>query len=315
MTKTYLVTGGAGFIGSNIVRKLVSLNKKVVVFTENHANLWRLQDVLKNIEVVDVDITIEKDVFAAIKKIKPNVIFHLAAIGVQPHTGFKKQVFDVNFFGTINLINACKTINFDCFIHTGSAVEYGQTTKKLTENLPLHPYEDYGVSKAATTLFCLKEALAHNLPIYTVRPFCVYGEYEMSYRLVPSIFLNGIQKKLIHLSEPHFVRDFIYVQDVVNFYLTLAEKRPSSHFVFNIGTGIQHSINDVVIAAQKLFEYPLKIAWNSTKPRPWEFENSCAQISLAKKVLNWEPKYSLEQGIKKSFHWFNTHIDLYKKES
>jgi nucleoside-diphosphate-sugar epimerase len=310
MTK-YLVTGGAGFIGSNIVRKLVQQNKKVCIFVEKNSNLWRLQNIISFIEIVEIDITNEQQVFLEIKKIKPNIIFHLAAVGIKPFKIFQKKLFDVNFYGTINLLNACKEIDLECFVNTGSAVEYGRTDLELTEDLPVAPTEDYGISKAAGSLYCLKEATINNLPIYTARLFCAYGDYEEPHRLIPSILINGLKNQTINLSSPHFVRDFIYIEDIVNFYLTLAHKKPNKNFIFNVGTGIQYSIENIVTEAQKHFDYKLKIQWNETTPRNWEFKNWKASIDLSKKILDWKPEYSLNDGIKKSFKWFNKNLNLY----
>ena len=308
----YLVTGGSGFLGANLVRTLVEKNHEVFITAEQNDTLWRLQDIRDSLQIHFCDITNENEVTTLIRNIRPTIIVHLAAMGVRPESGFNKDIFLTNFLGTTYLLNACKKIGFDCFINIGSAVEYGDTKKELIETCPLNPLEDYGISKTASTLYCQKEAIIHKLPIYTARLFCVYGDYELPYRLIPSILLNGIQKKQINLSSPHYVRDFIYVEDIVSCLLSLIEIKPKNSFTFNVGTGIQSTIQNVVSTTQELFTHPLQIQWDQTTPRPWEYQNSKADMSKTKEHLHWLPRFTLKQGIAKTLEWLKENLQIYE---
>lgn len=314
--KTYLVTGGAGFIGANLVRKLLntSLDKtdcKVFLLVEKNTDLWRLQDVLEYINFIDADLTDYDSLERQIKIVKPDVIFHLAAFGGLPNQLNQKLIFDVNFYGTVNLLNACKQVGFDCFINIGSSSEYGIKTCAMSEDDVLHPVSDYAVAKAAATQFCLKEALFNKLPVYTVRPFSVYGDYEMPGRLIPSILVNALQNVQINLSSPDFVRDFIYVKDFVDFCLRLSVIKPEQQFVFNAGTGVQSSIKQVIKAVQTIVKKPLDICWGVSTPRPWEPKVWRANINKANEFLGWTPKYLLKDGLIESLKWFDKNINFY----
>lgn len=308
----YLVTGGTGFIGSNIVQELVKQNKKVFLLTEKNADLWRIKNILNSVSIYEVDLTSFEKIKEIVFQIKPEIIFHLAAVGINPNFDDLKLLFDVNFYGTINLLKACETIGFDCFVNTGTSSEYGIKKTAMSEDDILEPLVDYAISKASSTMYCYKVAKLKKLPIYTVRPFNVYGDFEHPHRLIPTIMINYLKNKPINLSNPKFVRDFIYVKDVVNFYLTLSEQKPTE-YIFNIGTGIQSSLFDVVVTFESIVNEKLNIKWGTAKPRPWEVDCWYADINKAKKVLNWQAKFDLKKGLEKSFDWFKKNLSLYNK--
>ena len=308
----YLVTGGSGFIGANLVRRLVKENKKVFLFVEKKSNLWRLQDIISDLVIYEVSLIDFDQINKLVDLIKPDVTFHLAAYGGLPGQNDQKQIFDVNFYGTVNLLNSCKKNGFECFVNTGSSSEYGIKNSAMKEDDFLEPVSDYGVCKAASTQFCLKEALFNKLPVYTVRPFAVYGDFEMQGRLIPTILLNALSGQQINLSSPNFVRDFIYVEDMINFYLNVSSKKPKEQYVFNSGTGVQSTIKQVVETVQILLNKEVFIDWGSREPRPWEPKTWQASIDNAEKYLNWRPEYSLENGLKKSLEWFRNNSHLYQ---
>lgn len=320
---SFLVTGGNGFIGTNIVHTLVENGQNVVVLTEQAPDLWIKSiygEIADKITIVECDITNKEKLSQLITQIRPTNIFHLAALGMwikstrsQPGKSKLDRLLNVNLHGTINLLEACKQVDFECFINTGTASEYGHKSASLSESMSLEPIDDYSMTKAMTTLYCQKEAISHSLPIYTVRPFCVYGRFEPSHRLIPTILQNHFAKKEIHLSSPDSVRDFIYVQDVADFYIHLAKwikstnrPKPEKH-IFNIGTGVQTSIGDVVHELENILGETLKVSWNTQESRPWEFKNWQADTNRTQKILDWKPKHNLNSGLRKTVeHYVRT---------
>jgi nucleoside-diphosphate-sugar epimerase len=179
--------------------------------------------------------------------------------------------------------------------------------------LVLEPISDYAVSKAASTNFCLKEALFNKLPVYTVRPFSVYGDAELHSRLIPTVILSMLDHKPLQLSNPRLVRDFIYIDDMVAALRAVAEKKPLNHFIFNAGSGVQSTIQDVVDAAQACWPTEVTVQWGIHTPRPWEPTSWVADITLARTVLGWTPRFSLAAGIEKTIIWFNNNLHLYQE--
>ncbi len=315
MKRTILVTGGAGFIGANLVHELVTLDDTTVhVLAEPGSNYWRLATILEKITVHEVSITNHAAIRQLVLSLRPHEIYHLAAYGGMPDQQDQAAVFAVNLYGTIHLLNVCKEVGFDVFINTGSSSEYGKKNIPMAESMPLEPVSDYAVAKIAATHFCLKEALVHKLPIYTVRPFSVYGDYEMPTRLIPTIISHALQKKTMSLASPHNVRDYIYIKDMTALYHTIAKQKPTTALVFNGGSGIQSSTDDVVNAVEKITQTPLTIQWGQAASRPWEPTHWQADISLAKTVLNWQPQYRLQQGLSASLAWFENNLYLYDNQ-
>lgn len=312
--KTYLITGGAGFIGANLVRKILTTtsNPLIHIIEPSGTNLWRLADIQDQITIHSLNLIDFKEVENLVLALKPDVIFHLAAYGGMPNEQDQLMVYHVNLYGTINLLNACKKFGFDCFINTGSSSEYGKKSKPMKEADQLEPISDYAVAKVAATNYCAKEAILNKLPIYTVRPFSVYGNYESPTRLIPSVINSFLQKQPLNLSNPSNVRDFIYIDDMIDGYLTLERKKPTNIFTFNIGSGVQSCIQDVVTTLQSLTQVTIPLMWQTTASRPWEPTHWQADIELAQNILSWTPHYSLETGLKKSLDWFTRNQNLYQ---
>lgn len=309
--KKVLVTGGSGFIGSNLIRSLLGPEHDIYLLVQPNDTLWRIKDIADKITVFYIGLTEFSTINTVISVIKPDIIFHLASFGGMPYETDPKSIFDVNFYGTLNLLNACKKVGFECFINTGSSSEYGKKNIPMHEDLVLEPISDYAVSKAASTQFCLKEALFNNLPIYTVRPFSVYGDAELHTRLIPTIALSLVCNEPLQLSSPRLVRDFIYIDDMLSLLHAVAEKKPKNHFIFNAGSGIQSSIQDAVNAAQLLRAVPVEVEWGKHTPRPWEPTHWVADITRSQKILGWTPRFTLTAGLEKTVIWFKNNLHLY----
>ena len=176
----------------------------------------------------------------------------------------------------------------------------------------LEPVNDYGVSKAASTLYCQAVAKKENLPITTLRLFSPYGYYEGKNRLIPAVILACLEGKNPKVSSPNFVRDFVFIEDVLDSYVSLTETFDLLGDIFNIGSGNQHNIGQVVKHIMDLIgkkvtpEWILAPKW-SEEPDKWE-----ANISKANEYLKWTPKYSLENGLAKTVEWFTENKFLYE---
>ena len=309
----YLVTGASGFVGANLVRKLVKDGQNVHIFTRNKKLNFRLSDISSKITVHEVDLRNPK-LFKIIDRIKPTYIFHLAVYGSLPDEKNINQLIDANLLGTINLINALKQNKFKLMINTGSSSEYGIREDAMKESDLLVPINDYGVIKAAVTMFVSKEAVRNNLPIITFRLFSPYGSYEHATRLIPSVILNALKNKPIQVGSKKIVRDFTFIDDIINVYLRACDLEFNPGEVFNIATGRQHSVFEVVDIIINKTDSKSKVKWGTKlkqerqiEPSRWE-----ADIRKSKKILNWKPKYSLEKGLDKTIDWFGKNINLYE---
>lgn len=310
--KRILVTGGSGFIGANLVRRLVEEGYKPIILIRKESNLWRIKDLLNKVTILETDLLDYKKLEKNLKQIKPQIIYHLAVYGA--YQGKQKDInslFDINIIGTVNLLTVCCLMGFDYFINTGSSSEYGIKNYPMKENDFLQPTNLYGMTKASATLASYVFSLKHKLPIVTLRLFNPYGYYEEKIRLIPSLILAALSNQMVKLSHPDYVRDFIFIDDLLDPYLYFLEGKKYYGDIINIGSGQQTSIVETVRITESVLKRKLNIAWathlsNQLEPKMWQ-----ADISKAKKLLNWKPKITLIEGLSKTVSWFKENINLY----
>lgn len=308
----YLITGATGFIGSCLVRHLIAQKKQVSIIVRDKKLNWRLNDIADKLSIYESSI-LDTKLQSIVNKIKPDYVFHLAAYGALPQESDMYSMIDVNVKGTLNLINAVRQNRCKLFVNTGSSAEYGIKSLPMKESDIIEPINDYGVSKAASTLLCQKEAIRNNLPIITLRLFSPYGYFEEKTRLIPWIILNVLRNDSITLSSPNNVRDFIHIEDVVNAYIKAAQTACNPGEIFNIGSGTQHSVSDIVRVVLQLTKSNVKPLWGKVEAHSRQIEPAKwqADILKTKKILNWEPKNTLETGLKKTIDWFSKNKNLY----
>lgn len=312
MKNTFLVTGATGFVGSNLVRELVNNQQRVSILARNKNLNWRLLDIADKLDIYEGDIQSE-NLQKIVGQIKPDYIYHLAGYGNLPHEDDIYKMIDINLKGTINLINAVKKNPFTLFVNTGSSGEYGLKESPMKESDLLMPINNYSVIKSAITLYCQKEAIRNDLPIITLRLFTPYGYYEGANRLIPDVALSAIEERPIKVSSPSHVRDFVFIEDVINAYLQATKVTHEPGSIYNIGTGVQYSVNNIVEEVKEITQTKSAVEWGAVAKQARYIEPSMwqADIAKAKEILQWQPKNSIESGLKKTIEWFKNHKAVY----
>lgn len=313
MGDRFFITGSTGFVGANVVRSLVKQHKEVFVLTRQENLNWRLRDIARDIHLVTGDLRDPK-LHEMIKVIHPSHIFHLATYGAYPHEEDLDQMVDINIKGTANLLEACKKIDFTLFINTSSTSEYGIKDEPMKETDMLAPVNDYGITKAAATLYCQKESRRNSLPIITLRLFSVYGPYEAKNRLIPTLVSGAVKNIPIALSKPENVRDYLYIEDAVAAYMQASNMIHDPGAVYNIGTGIETNTQEVANMVLSLTKSTSELLWGKVAVQERQMEPSSwvADNAKAKNVLGWSPKYSLRDGLAETIAWFRLHGKLYE---
>jgi len=309
-----LVTGATGFVGANLVKRLVTTGYDVHILTRKTSNKWRLDDVLPRLVEHIVDLTEEEKLKELIKEIRPDIIFHLATEGIYGGQHLpEEKLIETNFLGTINLINACNDVDYKCFINTGSSSEYGPKKDAMKETDICEPVTVYGITKCAATLYGNLIAKRDSKPIICFRLFSPFGPYDDKSRLMTYAITNALQNNNLNLANPLAVRDYIFVEDVLDLYIKSTDKAYElKGEVFNVGSGMQTDIAYVVNKIIELTNSKSKIKWGAVQPRSFDTEKWEANIEKVSKYFNWQPKHSLEEGLKKTILWFRNNLSLYK---
>ncbi len=306
------VTGASGFVGANIVRKLLSKKYDVHILSRTKKLSRRLKDIENLVTIHNADITYFPQLKNVLSKINPDYIIHLAAYGAYHYQDELEKIAQINIEGTRNLLEASKNIPYKCFINTGTSSEYGFKNRPMKEADSCNPVSYYAATKLATTHICKIFASLNNKPIATFRLFSVYGPYEEPTRFIPTITKAIIKNEFINLTSGNQRRDFIYIDDVTDAYMSaLSLGKKIQGEVFNIGTGVEHTNDEVVKTLFKSVERITRIEKGAYPKRTWDAPHWRADISHTKKLLKWQPLYSLDKGLKKNYSWFQKNLDLY----
>lgn len=307
-----LITGATGFVGACLTRRLVKSGYEVNIFSRKQSNKWRIADLIQHIADHEVDLGDCYGVQKAIQKIKPQIIYHLATYGGFAFQQDTKAIIESNFIGTVNLLRACESIEFDYFVNTGSSSEYGFKQQPMKEIDIPEPVGDYGVTKVASTLFCQAEAIQKNLPIITARLFSPYGNWDDPKRLIPYVIKSLLRGDVPKLSNPNSVRDYIFIDDVLDFYEMIVKEPLATGNIYNVGSGNQYSIGDVVDIITQIIGNGVQPIWGSVesqRPEPTKWVADITKVSL----LGWEPKYDLRHGLQQTVSWMQDNLELYIK--
>jgi dolichol-phosphate mannosyltransferase len=196
-------------------------------------------------------------------------------------------------------------------VNTGSSSEYGFRDDAPAEGDLIQPNSPYAVTKAAATLFCGYAARKHGARIRTLRLYSVYGPWEEPTRLIPTLIVRGLGNRLPVLVDPEVARDFVYVDDVCDAYLAVAANTTAEpDAVFNIGTGVQSSLEQVVSVARRLLAIDVEPRWGSMPNRMWDTTSWVADSRKIKRELGWEPSHAFEAGLAATIDWFRANPSL-----
>jgi UDP-glucose 4-epimerase len=310
--KCVLVTGAAGFIGANLVRALLREHVVVHAIIRPRSRLWRLADVLPRLVLHEVDLNDFPRLARAVKEMRPDILFHLAMTSGHPSTHRENiDMLRTSMLGTANLLAAAASIDFQRFVHMGSFLEYGPGETPHREVDPPAPITPRGAAKAAATLRCRQFARAHGRPVVCLRLFSAYGCWEALTRLVPTAIWAAINRRSMRMTAPGFVRDLVFIDDVVNACLRAALTDLAPGEIINVGSGTQSSNEEVIATIEELCGREIRIEKEPYPPSPSDTAHCVADIRRTKELLDWEPRHTLRGGLKKTIHWMRRHRSLY----
>lgn len=320
-----LVTGADGFIGSHLTETLVSLGYDVRAFVNyNSFNSYgwldsALKDIKNKIEFFAGDIRDPNGVKEAMKDI--DTVFHLAALVAIPFSYHSPDSYiDTNIKGTLNILQAAREYKIKRVLITSTSEVYGTALfVPITESHPKQAQSPYSASKIGADAIADSFYRSFGLPITIVRPFNTFGPRQSARAVIPTIIsqlLNGVKE--IKLGDISPTRDLLFVKDTVDGFIKIAESNELIGHEVNISTQNEISIGDLAQKLISLINPSAKIITDIKRIRPSKSEvyRLFGSNEKIKSYVNWNQKYSLEEGLKETIRWFSKseNLKVYKSE-
>lgn len=308
--KSVLITGGLGFIGSHLTKRLLDGGANISILDTN-PNPWRLKNEIKDINVYNIDITDTYKVDECIKAVKPQYIFHLSAYGVDSAQKAYFKAANVNILGIVNILNSIRHIGCEKIINTGTCSEYGNREEKMCENMCPAPVNIYGSTKACATIISHQIAGENAINIVTLRPFGIFGEGEERHKFFCDVILSLLDDKDVNLTLCEQYRDYCYVENIVDGFIIAAQNDTAKNEILNIGSGVSQQLNYYVDLIFKYVGTDRRPIYGALEYRKNEIWNPQPDISKIKSILSWTPRVDLEEGIKRTVEWFKKNKAYY----
>lgn len=316
-----LVTGAGGFIGSHLVEALVNEGCNVRAFLRNNSRneygyLKSLGNKLNDIEIFTGDLRDEEAVRNAVHG--QQLVFHLGALTDVPYSyQSPRDVFATNVDGTLNVLEAARESGTEKIVITSSSEVYGiPLYVPVDEKHPLQAQNPYAASKIAADKLAESYFESFELPVAVLRPFDTFGPRQSAGSVIPAIIIQALAEGKIRIGSLQPRRDLLYVQDTVSGFIAMAQSEKGIGKVMNVGTGCDLSIGDLVEEILTIMGIQAEIIQDDmcSQPTRKEVQKLVCNYSRAQDLFGWQPRYSLEEGLRVTIAWIKDHIKEYKSD-
>jgi len=314
-----LVTGAGGFIGSHLVERLAALGADVRTFVRYNSRgdtglLSMLPaETLAGIEVTAGDLRDQDAVRKAMQGV--DIVFHLGALIAIPYSYLHPaEVIDTNIQGTLNILLAARDHGTAKVIHTSTSEVYGSALRvPIDEDHPLQGQSPYSASKIGADKIAESFYCAYDLPVVTVRPFNTYGPRQSARAVIPTIISQALTRDELHIGALDTRRDFTYVADTVSGFIKAAEANHVHGEVFNLGTGTDVTIQEIIDTVFAITGKSLPIIQDPARMRPEKSEvlRLLSDNRKARQAIGWEPEVDFKTGLQRTVEWIEEHLDTY----
>lgn len=314
-SKSVLVTGAGGFIGSHLAESLVRAGAKtraMVHYNSLGRRGWLDQSDLKDdLEVIAGDIREVDSVRTALKGV--DTVFHLAALIAIPYSYISPSSYvSTNVAGTLNILQESLRLGVSRVVHTSSSEVYGTARHiPISEDHPLQGQSPYSATKIGADKLAEAFHRSFGLPISIVRPFNTYGPRQSTRAIIPTIMMQALTDAPIRIGNVAPTRDFNYISDTVRGFLMNAASEKAVGRVINLGTGKEISIGDLAKMICSLTGRECRIVQENERVRPLqsEVERLCAANGLAAELTGWRSEVTLNDGLKKTLEWMRSNLE------
>ena len=302
--KNVLITGGCGFIGSEIVKQLSQLEANVTIIDNLSSGKEKYIQGLNNVNLINADI-LDEDVVKTAVKDKEYIINNVALPFIPDSYDKPRKFFDVNVNATINLVlSAIRERNVKRFVHISSSEIYGTAkTTPMDENHVTLPQSTYAVSKLAGERVVFTMHKEHNLPAVIIRPFNSFGPNITQPYIIPEIITQILKGDVVKLGNLAAQRDFTYVSDTARAIILSLVTDGIIGQVINVGSQKSYSIKELVELISEIIDKNVTIEMETSRFRPYDVDVLICNYERASRLLNWKPEISIREGLKETIEW------------
>lgn len=311
--KSVLVTGGAGFIGSHLVRRLLAEGANVTVQVKYNSVIdnVRLAPIWSDIRIVEADLR-NPDSLQQLRTLAPQIVYHLAAYN---HVGDSflhvTEAVDSNGRGSVNVLEAYE--GYERFVYVSTSEVYGfQIEVPFHEDATPAPLSPYAIGKYAGELYARLQCRSFARPIVMIRPFNAYGPYQSARAVVAETIITCLRQQELVTTSATQTRDFNFVENLVDAFILAGTVADIEGQTFNVGSGEEISIRDLVHMIRDTSDSSSTIRVGGLADRDGEIMRMFADSTSAREVLGWSPNVDLETGLRRTIDWYREYLDLFE---
>ncbi|HRQ21861.1 MAG TPA: GDP-mannose 4,6-dehydratase [Anaerolineales bacterium] len=320
--KKVLVTGAGGFIASHLIERLVTEGAGVRGFVRYNSRndlgmlKWLAPDFFSQVEVMQGDLRDTEAVRNAVRGV--DTVFHLGALIAIPYSYVNpREVIDVNIMGTLNVLMAARDLGTRRVVHTSTSEVYGTAQYvPIDEKHPLQGQSPYSASKIGADRIAESFYRSFETPVVTLRPFNTFGPGQSMRAVIPTIIVQALTRDEVKLGSLEPSRDFTFAKDTADGFVKVAEAEGVLGEEINLGNDNTIRIGDLAEKIFKIIGKTPKIVADPQRIRPGKSEvmKLWASNEKAKRMIGWEPRISLDEGLRATIEWISAHIDLYQPD-
>lgn len=304
MSVRCLVTGASGHLGSFLTRRLVEGGADVSVMVRPESDLWRLEGVLGDVEVIRADLSDVAAAGDALAAAAPEVVFHLAWFGVTKEHRNDPQQVTRNVTGSLQLFEAARRAGCRCWVGVGSQAEYGpHHAGALTEELPTRPVTTYGVSKLCVGLLTGELCELAGVRHVWFRLLATYGPKDDERHVIPAVIRQLLAGGRPSLTPGEQRWDYLYVEDAAE-AISRAAADETVRGVFNLGSGEAHTVRGIIERVRDLIDPSLPLGFGEVPYRPDQTMHLQADITKLREATGWAPRTALADGLRQTVEWY-----------
>ncbi len=315
-----LVTGAGGFIGSHLAERLAAAGAQVRAFVRynsrnNYGWLESVDEaVLSEIEIFRGDLVNPEAVADALRGC--DRVLHLGALIPIPYSyRHPREFVSANVVGTLNVLEACRRVPVERLVHVSTSEVYGTPRAiPITEEHPLQVQSPYAASKSAADQLARSYHRSFQTPLVIARPFNTYGPRQSARAVIPTIITQALSRDVIELGSTKTTRDFLYVDDTVAGLMACAAASGVEGEEINLGTGVETPIHELARRVLHTVSRDAPVVFTEERARPEksEVERLVADWSKAGRLLGWQPRVDLEDGLQRTIEWLRESLGSYK---